>query len=148
MLEDVIVNEIKYTEIPWRFEGATSHIAGAIGLKKAINYLRHLGMHNVREHERTLTEYLLKRLREINHIEIYGPKDVNMRGGIVSFNLREVNYMAVTKALSKMGIMVRGGMHCAHPLHYRLGIKGSVRLVFMYTILKKKQMDYVQHQKL
>ena len=65
MLEDVIVNEIKYTEIPWRFEGATSHIAGAIGLKKAINYLRHLGMHNVREHERTLTEYLLKRLREI-----------------------------------------------------------------------------------
>lgn len=137
---DVTLEDVKYMEVPWRFEAGTPNIAGAIGLAEAVRYLKRLGMKSIRRHEYELTEYCLKRLNEDGHLDIYGPLDASLRGGVVAFNVKGISHSSVARALSRMGIIVRDGMHCAHPLHYRLGLKGSVRASF-YAYNVKEEVD-------
>ena len=127
-IKDVTLDDVVWHDLPWRFEAGTPNIAGGIGLAAAAEYLMRLGMENVREHEKQLTLYTFKRFEELGvDVEIYGPRNVEVRGGVVSFNVKGLHHHTVGKALDLMGIAVRTGMHCAHPLHYRLGLKGTVR---------------------
>ncbi len=127
-IKDVTLDSVIWHDLPWRFEAGTPNIAGAIGLAEAAKYLMKIGMENVREHEKELVRHTLKRLEELaEDVEVYGPKNPEVRGGVVSFNVKDLHYHTVGKALDLFGIAVRTGGHCAHPLHYRLGIKGTVR---------------------
>jgi len=127
-IKDVTLDSVVWHDLPWRFEAGTPNIAGAIGLAEAVKYLVRIGMENVREHEKELVRHTLKRLEELaDDVDVYGPKDPELRGGVVSFNVKGLHYHTVGKALDLFGIAVRTGGHCAHPLHYRLGIKGTVR---------------------
>ncbi len=127
-IKDVTLDSVIWHDLPWRFEAGTPNIAGAIGLAEAVKYLMRIGMENVREHEKELVRHTLKRLEELaDDVDVYGPKNPEVRGGVVSFNVRGLHYHTVGKALDLFGIAVRTGGHCAHPLHYRLGIKGTVR---------------------
>ena len=127
-IKDVTLDDVVWHDLPWRFEAGTPNIAGGIGLAAAAEYLMRLGMENVREHEKRLTLYTFKRLEELgDDVEVYGPRNVEVRGGVISFNIKGLHHHTVGKALDLMGIAVRTGMHCAHPLHYRLGLKGTVR---------------------
>ncbi|MEM2527866.1 MAG: aminotransferase class V-fold PLP-dependent enzyme, partial [Ignisphaera sp.] len=115
----------------------TPHIAGMIGLAEAVRYWMRIGMENVRQHDIELTEHTLKGFRELeNEISVLGPLDARKRTGIVSFNVNGLHHHVVAKALDSFGIAVRSGGHCAHPLHYRLGLKGSVRAsYYIYNTL-------------
>lgn len=118
---------------PWKFEAGTPNIVGAIGLSVAVKYLQRIGMSDVEAHERKLTEYAMRRLREElgDEITLYGPKDVSLRGGIVSFNIKGMNPHLVASLLDSEGIAVRSGFHCAQHLHQILGAnEGSVRASF------------------
>jgi len=127
-IKDVTLDSVVWHDLPWRFEAGTPNIAGAIGLAEAVKYLTRIGMENVREHEKELVRHTLKRFKELaNDVDVYGPKNPEVRGGVVSFNVKGLHYHTVGKALDLFGIAVRTGGHCAHPLHYRLGIKGTVR---------------------
>ncbi len=128
-IKDVTLDDVVWHDLPWRFEAGTPNIAGGIGLAVAAEYLMRLGMENVRQHEIELTEYTLKRIREElgNEIEYYGPWNVRVKGGVIAFNIKDLHHHTVGKALDMLGIAVRTGKHCAHPLHYRLGIDGTVR---------------------
>ncbi len=127
-IKDVTLDDVIWHDLPWRFEAGTPNIAGMIGLAEAVRYLERVGMNDILEHERHLLKYTLKRLDELgDEIEVYGVKDPTTRGGIVSFNVKGLHHHIVGKALDLFGIAVRTGGHCAHPLHYRLGITGSVR---------------------
>ena len=127
-IKDVTLDSVVWHDLPWRFEAGTPNIAGMIGLAEAAKYLMRIGMENVREHEKELVRHTLKRLEELaDDVDVYGPKDPEVRGGVISFNVKGLHYHTVGKALDLFGIAVRTGGHCAHPLHYRLGIKGSVR---------------------
>ncbi len=140
-IKDVTLDDVIWHDLPWRFEAGTPNIAGMIGLAEAINYLMRIGMENVREHERELVKYAFKRLAELeDEIDIYGPRDPEIRGGVISFNVKGLHYHTVGKALDIFGIAVRTGGHCAHPLHYRLGIKGTVRASF-YIYNTKEEID-------
>ena len=121
---------ISWNVLPWKFEAGTPNIAGAVGLTAAIKYLKRLGMENVKEYERNLTEYAIKRLSECEAITVYGPKEVSIRSGIVAFNVNGYEANDVALFLDNYGIMVRSGFHCAQPLHQRLGIPSSVRASF------------------
>ncbi|MCD6469746.1 cysteine desulfurase [Candidatus Bathyarchaeota archaeon] len=121
---------ISWNALPWKFEAGTPNIAGAVGLTAAIKYLKRLGMENVKEYERNLTEYAIKRLSECEAITVYGPKEVSIRSGIVAFNVNGYEANDVALFLDSYGIMVRSGFHCAQPLHQRLGIPSSVRASF------------------
>jgi len=141
-IKDVTLDDVVWHDLPWRFEAGTPNIAGAVGLAEAAKYLMRIGMENVRQHEVELVNYTFKRFEELgDEVIIYGPKNVLDRTGVVAFNVRDLHHHTVGRALDLFGIAVRTGMHCAHPLHYRLGIKGTVRAsYYIYNTLE--EIDY------
>ncbi len=131
MIRRVSLERATWNDMPWRMEAGTPNVAGAIGLAAAVDYLLKLGMDNVKSHEDRLTEYALKRLNEFDDVSIYGPMDVRRRSGILSFNVDNVDPHDVALLLDELeNIAVRSGVHCAEPLHARLGLPGTVRASF------------------
>lgn len=135
---------IEWHNLPWKFEAGTPNVCSAIGLTEAIRYLKRLGMKNVQEHERQLTQYTLKLLQEYDKISLYGPSDTSIKCGIISFNIKNMDYNDVVLLLDNFGIMVRSGYHCAEPLHQRLGLSGSVRASFYIYNTKEEIEKFVE----
>lgn len=130
-IRDVTLEGVEWAELPWKHEGGTPNIAGGIGLARAAEYLMKLGMERVREHEIELTRKGLELLSKIDGVVLYGPRDVKRRGGILTFNVEGMDPHMVGALLDSRGIAVRTGLHCAHPLHRRLGADdGTVRASF------------------
>ncbi len=141
-IKDVTLEDVVWHDLPWRFEAGTPNIAGGIGLAEAAKYLMRIGMENVRQHEKELVEYTFKRLEELSdEVEVYGPRNPEIRGGVIAFNIKGLNHHVVGKTLDLFGIAVRTGMHCAHPLHYRMGLTGTVRASY-YIYNTKEEIDY------
>jgi len=140
MIKYVTLENTTFNDLPLRYEAGTSNVEGAIGLSAAIDYLNKLGMKNVRKHEEDLTRYVLDKLSEINWIDFYGPNDFKNRGGLVSFNVKNVHSHDVAQILDEEGIAVRSGHHCTMPLHKRLGIESSARASF-YLYNTKEEID-------
>ena len=105
----------------------------------AVDYLTALGMDAVAAHEQAITGYALDRLNEASGVHILGPADTKDRGGAISFTLTTGDGFAIhphdiMQMLDSRGVAVRGGHHCARPLHKRLGIQASTRASFsVYT---------------
>jgi cysteine desulfurase / selenocysteine lyase len=139
MIEMVRMSGSTYAPPPHRFEAGTPPIAQAVGLAAAARYLGELGMAQVAAHEQEITAYALAGLHSIPGVTILGPTEPVDRGGAVSFVLRESDGTVlhphdVTQLLDARGIAVRGGHHCARPLHERFGIQSSTRASFyLYT---------------
>lgn len=128
---------------PWKFEAGTPNIAGGIGFAEAVKYLEKIGMENIREHEKELTSYALDRIEdETEGVKIYGPRDPEIRGGILSFTVKNtsLSYHDVAAIFNEYGICVRSGFHCAQPLHEYLGSEGTVRASF-YLYNTEKEVD-------
>lgn len=140
MIKEVYLDHSTWNELPEKFEAGTPNVAGAVGLEAAIKYLSSLGMENIREHEKELVKYTIDKLSKISQVTIYGPQDINLRGGIISFNITGVHPHDVSEVLDKMGIAVRVGHHCTMPLHQKLGIPASVRASF-YIYNTKEEID-------
>lgn len=125
---------VRWADSPWRYEAGTPNIAGAVGLAEAAKYLMKIGMENIWRHEVELVDHLFKRIEEeeLNeYFKILGPRNTEMRGGIVSFTLGDLDPHATAILLDKEGIAVRSGFHCAQPLHEAMNYnRGSVRASF------------------
>lgn len=134
MIETVTMERSTFAPPPHRFEAGTPPIAQAVGLGAAVDYLTSLGMANVAEHERTITEYALGRLAEVPGLTIVGPTDVVDRGGAISFTLQGIHPHDVAQLVDSRGVAVRAGHHCAKPAHQRFGIQATTRASFyLYT---------------
>ncbi len=135
MIREVHLRRSEWNEVPWKFEAGTPDIAAAIGFGAAADYLLALGMGRVREHERALLEYALAVLpRELPDLQLYGPLDPNLRGGVIPFNVPGVHPHDVAQVLDRFGIAVRAGHHCTMPLHERLDLAATARASFnVYT---------------
>jgi cysteine desulfurase/selenocysteine lyase len=116
MIDFVELYDSTWKELPWKFEGGTPTIAGAIGLGAAIDFLNEVGLDNIAEHELKLSQYALEKLSTIEGISIYGPMDPAKRSGLVTFNIEDVHPHDVATVLDAEGIAVRAGHHCAQPL--------------------------------
>jgi cysteine desulfurase/selenocysteine lyase len=121
MIKEVWFDHAKYNDLPYKFEAGTPNIAESIGLGVAVDYLSHIGMDKIRQHEKQITQYALDRLKEFPEITVYGPKDVEKRGGLVAFTLGDVH---------AHDIALRAGHHCAMPLHKKLGLAATARASF------------------
>jgi cysteine desulfurase/selenocysteine lyase len=129
MIKRVTTEGFEPADLPYRFEAGTPVIVPAIGLGKAIQYLQKISMESVRAHELALTRRAHELLAEIPGLRILGPEP-ERKGGIVTFALEGVHADDISKALDVQGIAVRGGHHCAMPLHERLGLPASARASF------------------
>ena len=123
-----------------KWEAGTPNVEGAIGLAAACEYHQRLGMTNIRRHEKELTKYALKELSRLKEIKIYGPKDVDIRGGLVTFSFKGVHAHDVAQILDSEGVAVRSGHHCTMPLHQRFGLVASTRASF-YIYNDEKDVD-------
>jgi cysteine desulfurase/selenocysteine lyase len=135
MISQVWLERATWNEIPWKFEAGTPNVEGAIGLGSAIDYLKKIGMENIEKRERELTAYAMERLKEIDGIRIYGPKNPELKSGVISFNLENIHPHDVGTILDQEGIAVRVGSHCAQPLMAKFSVSSMVRASFyIYNI--------------
>ena len=131
MIREVHLRRSEWNELPWKFEAGTPAVADAIGMGVAAEYLGAIGMDAVRAHERELVVYALAELpRAVSSIELYGPLDPDLRGGVVPFNLAGIHPHDVAQVLDRFGIAVRAGHHCTMPLHERLDLAATARASF------------------
>jgi cysteine desulfurase/selenocysteine lyase len=136
MIRDVRLDGWTPNDIPWKFEAGTPPIAEAIGLGAAIEYLEGVGLAAIREHEKHLTTYALQTLRDRfgDNITIYGPDDIEQRGGVISFAFEGLHPHDISQVLDQHGVCVRAGHHCAKPLMRRLGVGATARAsVYLYN---------------
>jgi cysteine desulfurase/selenocysteine lyase len=122
--------------VPAKFEAGTPPIAEAVGLHAAIEFLTDLGMPEVRNHEMELSRYALDTLEERfgDDIKIFGPDDVELRGGVFSFAFRDLHPHDVSQVLDQHNVCVRAGHHCAKPLMSALGVQSTTRAsVYLYN---------------
>jgi cysteine desulfurase/selenocysteine lyase len=134
MIEVVRMTGSTYARPPHRFEAGTPPIAQAVGLGAACRYLSELGLDAVAAHEADLTAYALARLAELPEAVVLGPTGPGDRGGAIAFTLADIHPHDVMQVLDGAGVAVRGGHHCARPLHERFGVQASVRVSpYLYT---------------
>ena len=129
MIMEVFPERSTYKEPPHKFEAGTMNIAQEIGLAAAIEYLGSLGMDAVREHEKQLTAYAIGRLEDAGAV-VHGPKDVEVRGGAVSFWFKDIHPHDLAQVLDQEGVCVRASHHCAQILMRRLGVPATTRASF------------------
>ncbi|MFL5841864.1 MAG: cysteine desulfurase [Thermoleophilaceae bacterium] len=130
MISTVGEQESTWNELPWKFEAGTSPIAEAVGLDAAIAYLRGIGMETVRAHEAETTAYALERLPEVPGLTIFGPTDLDKRGGAISFAVDGLHPHDVAELLGRENVCIRAGHHCAQPLMRHLGVPATARASF------------------
>ncbi len=142
MIREVTVERATWNDLPWKFEAGTANVAGAIALagaedlrtgevlEGAITYLQRLGMDQVREHEKELTGHALAGLAVIPNVQVYGPLDVEIRGGAATFSIVGGDIHLTAQLLNDEGIAIRSGGHCAHPLADCLQVEGTLRASF------------------
>lgn len=130
MISTVGDQDSTWNELPWKFEAGTSPIAEAAGLHAAIDYLAGVGMDAVRAHERDLTGYALERLPEVPGLTLFGPTDLDKRGGVVSFAVEGLHPHDVAELCGRQNVCIRAGHHCAQPLMRHLGVPATARASF------------------
>jgi cysteine desulfurase/selenocysteine lyase len=136
MIRDVRLDGFSTNDVPWKFEAGTQAIVEAVGFGAAVEYLSALGMDAVRDHEMRLTRYTLDALRDRfpDSLTIYGPTDVSIRGGAVSFLFDGIHAHDISQVLDEDGVCVRAGHHCAKPLMRQLGVPATSRAsVYVYN---------------
>ncbi|WP_038039039.1 cysteine desulfurase [Thermorudis peleae] len=130
MIRTVTLEGSTWADPPAKFEAGTPSVADAVALGAAIDYLQHVGMTAIHQHERALLDYALARLDEIPGITLYGPRGDD-RSGVVSFTLGTVHPHDIASILDvEVGVAIRAGHHCAQPLMHRLGVVATARASF------------------
>lgn len=125
MIEKVSFNDSSWTNPPEKFEAGTQNVSGAIGFAEALEYMKKIGMENIREWESFLLKYSIKRLKEIPGIEIYNPGE-GKSVSLISFNLPGIHPHDVAELLNQKKIAIRAGHMCAMPLMEVIKAKGGV----------------------
>ena len=134
MIQSVSFEKTVFNELPFKFEAGTPDYIGSVSLARALDYVSTLGMDNIFAHEKELTNYAMKRLKEIEGMRIYGESE--QKSGVVSFLVGQIHHLDMGTLLDQLGIAVRTGHHCAQPLMIRYGIEGTVRASFgLYNTL-------------
>jgi cysteine desulfurase/selenocysteine lyase len=134
MVLEVWYDRATWNDLPMRFEAGTPNIADAIALGAAVDYLEALGMDEVRQHEIQITQYALEAFKEHEDLVVYGPRDPEQRGGIISFHSADVHPHDIGTILDRQGIAIRTGHHCTMPLMRTLGVAATARASFyMYN---------------
>jgi cysteine desulfurase/selenocysteine lyase len=134
MIKTVHLRESKWNDLPFKFEAGTPAIAEGIGLGAAVDYLTSVGMDAIRQHEMELVGYGIDRLAEIDDLTFYGSTDPQVRGGVLTFNLKGIHPHDLATLLDRDAIAIRAGHHCAQPLMEYLGVAATARAsLYLYN---------------
>ena len=138
MIATVTFEKTTYADLPHKFEAGTPNICGGIAFGVAIDYMNEVGFDAIAVYEKELLEYGTQRLLELEGIEIYGPKDLNKKASVISFNLNGIHPYDVGTIIDKLGIAVRTGHHCTQPIMDYYKIPGTIRASFAFYNTKEE----------
>ncbi len=138
MIDKVSWEHTTFEQPPLKFEAGTPDYVATHGLATAIDYISQLGLDNIEAHEQELTRYAMEQLSTIDGIRIFGPSLstihpstlTSKRDAVISFLVGDIHHLDMGTLLDRLGIAVRTGHHCAHPLMQRMGVTGTVRASF------------------
>ena len=133
MIAKVELERSTWNTVPHKFEAGTPDVASAVGLAAACDYLDGVGMERIHAHEQGLVRHMLDVLDE-SGATVYGPRDLAIHGGAVSFNVADVHPHDTGTILDRLGIAVRAGHHCCQPLMRELDVPATARAsVYLYN---------------
>jgi cysteine desulfurase / selenocysteine lyase len=137
MIEYVYEQSATFAELPSKFEGGTQNVEGAVGLGAAIDYINEIGIENIDKIEKDLTIYAIDKLNKLPYVKVYGPKNIDHRGGIISFNIEGVHPHDVASVFDSLNVAIRSGHHCAQPLMRFMDINATCRASFYFYNTKE-----------
>jgi cysteine desulfurase/selenocysteine lyase len=136
MIAKVTFEKTTYNELPFKFEAGTPHIAGAIGLGKAFEFLNGLDMDTILTYEMELEAYAQDLLQTFEGLEVIGT--AKKKTSVVSFSMEKIHPFDIGTLLDKQGIAVRTGHHCTQPLMDFYKIPGTTRASFAFYNTKEE----------
>jgi len=142
MIDAVSFEKTTYNTLPFKFEAGTPHIAGAICLKDAIDYVTELGLEEIEKYENELLDYATKKIKEIEGITLIGEAD--QKCSVLAFCLENSHPHDVGTLLDKQGIAVRTGHHCTQPLMKFFNIVASIRASFSIYNTKEEVDTFIE----
>lgn len=128
MIHTVSFDGSTWAQGPQRFEAGTPHIAGAVGLGEAIEYVREIGLDAIARHEAELLAQATERMLALPGVRVVGTSA--HKASILSFLVDGIHPHDLGTILDTDGVAIRAGHHCAMPLMSRLGIPGTARASF------------------
>jgi len=130
MILSVSFEHTQYNELPYKFEAGTPHIAGAIGLGAAIDYMQDLGIAKIAQHEHDLLGAATEKVSAMDGVRIIGTaKD---KASVLSFMIEGVHPHDVGTIFDQEGVAIRTGHHCAQPIMQFYGIPATARASFAF----------------
>lgn len=132
-------DSVNLAPIPDRFEAGLDDYAGIVGTRAAIEYLSRIGMDEVERWDSMLMERMCSDLEDVRGLHMVGPEEPSLRGSVFSFNIDGLGAHDIGMMLDSMaGVMIRSGMHCAHPFYVSRGIDGSARAsTYIYNTVEE-----------
>ena len=139
MIKDVSIHKTTYAGLPHKFEAGTPNIAGVIAFKNAIEFIKDIGVKNMKDHEDSLLKYATLKLENIAGLSIIGT--AAEKSGIISFIISDIHHYDLGLILDKLGVAIRTGHHCTQPVMKKMNISGTSRISFA-CYNTKKEVDY------
>lgn len=139
MIKDVGIHKTTYAGLPHKFEAGTPNIAGVIAFKNAIEFIKDIGVKNMKDHEDSLLKYATLKLENIPGLSIIGT--ASEKSGIISFIISDIHHYDLGLILDKLGVAIRTGHHCTQPVMKKMNISGTSRISFA-CYNTKKEVDY------
>ena len=121
-------DSVNLAPIPDKFEAGLHNYSGIIGTKAAIDYLSKIGMDEIEKWDTVLMKRAMGNLEDVKGLHLVGPDQPGKRCGVLSFNIDGLVSHDIAMMLDSMAnVMIRSGMHCAHPFYVSRAIDGSAR---------------------
>jgi cysteine desulfurase/selenocysteine lyase len=125
MIKAVTFDKTVYNELPYKFEAGTPHIAGAVGLAAALDYIAGLGPERIGAWEHELLTYGTELLTAIPGVRLIGT--ARRKAAVLSFVVDGIHPHDVGTILDHQGVAIRAGHHCAMPVMQRFGVPATAR---------------------
>jgi cysteine desulfurase/selenocysteine lyase len=125
MIRSVTFEKTTFNDLPYKFEAGTPHIAGAIGLGAAVDYVNGVGINAITAYERELLTYAGQALAAVADLRIIGI--ASEKASVLSFVMKGIHPHDIGTILDREGIAIRAGHHCAMPVMQRFGLAATAR---------------------
>ena len=126
MISEVKKDKITYASLPEKYEAGTMPTAEVIAFNESIKFMNSIGIENLMNHEKELTNYALEKLKKINSVKLIGnPKN---KAGVISFTIKGIHPHDIATILDEDGVAIRAGHHCCQILHEKLNLSATARV--------------------
>ena len=126
MIQEVKKDTITFPGSPTKYEAGTLQTAEVVGFSESIRFIQDVGIKNIMQHEKEITEYGLQELKKNNSVKIIG--DPKNRGSIISFTIKGIHPHDIATILDEDGVAIRAGHHCCQILHEKMGVNATARV--------------------